>query len=44
MNENDVLEVAAEDPETRVIVAYLEGVAKGRLFFDTLRAVAARKP
>ena len=44
LNESDLLEAAAEDPETRVILAYLEGVAKGRLFFDTLRAVAARKP
>jgi acetyl coenzyme A synthetase (ADP forming)-like protein len=44
LNESDLLKAAAEDPETRVILAYLEGVANGRLFFDTLRAVAARKP
>ncbi|HEX9126298.1 MAG TPA: acetate--CoA ligase family protein, partial [Methylomirabilota bacterium] len=44
LNESDLLEAAAEDSETRVILAYLEGVANGRLFFDTLRAVAARKP
>ena len=44
LNESDLLLAAAEDPETRVIVAYLEGVANGRRFVETLRAVAATKP
>ena len=44
LTESDVLEAAADDPETRVIVAYLEGLADGRRFFDALRATAARKP
>jgi len=44
LNESDLLLAAAEDPETRVIVAYLEGVADGRRFVETLRAVAATKP
>jgi acetyltransferase len=44
LTETDVLEAVAEDPETRVIVAYLEGVADGRRFFETLRAVAPRRP
>ena len=34
----------ADDPETRVIVAYLEGLADGRRFFEALRATTARKP
>ena len=44
LTESDVLEAAADDPETRVIVAYLEGLADGRRFFEALRATAARKP
>ena len=44
LTESDVLEAAADDPETQVIVAYLEGLADGRRFFDALRATAARKP
>jgi acetyltransferase len=44
LTESDVLEAAAEDPETRVIVAYLEGLADGRRFFGALRGATARKP
>ena len=44
LTETDMLAAAAEDPETQVIVAYLEGVADGRRFFETLRAVTAAKP
>ena len=44
LNESDLLEAATDDPETRVILTYLEGVAHGRRFFETLRAVAGRKP
>ena len=44
LTETDVLEAVAEDPETQVIAAYLEGVADGRRFFETLRAVTAKKP
>jgi acetate---CoA ligase (ADP-forming) len=44
LTESDVLEAAADDPETRVIVAYLEGLADGRRFFDALRATTVRKP
>jgi acetyltransferase len=44
LTESDVLEAAAGDPETQVIVAYLEGLADGRRFFDALRATTARKP
>jgi acetyltransferase len=44
LTEADVLRAAADDPETRVIAAYLEGVADGRRFFETLRVVSALKP
>jgi len=44
LTESDVLEAAANDPETRVIVAYLEGLADGRRFFEALRATTPHKP
>lgn len=44
VNETDVIEALADDPHTRVILGYLEGVADGRAFFGALAAAAARKP
>jgi acetyltransferase len=44
VTETDVLRALAEDDETRVVAAYLEGVADGRAFFEALAAVAPRKP
>jgi acetyltransferase len=44
LTETDVLAAAAEDPDTQVIVAYVEGVADGRRFYEVLRKVTARKP
>jgi acetate---CoA ligase (ADP-forming) len=44
LTESDVLAAAADDPETRVIAAYLEGLADGRRFFEALRATTTRKP
>jgi acyl-CoA synthetase (NDP forming) len=40
----DYLDYYAADPETRVGLAYVEGVPDGRAFFDRTRAVAAQKP
>jgi acyl-CoA synthetase (NDP forming) len=40
----DFLEFYADDPETDVALAYVEGVADGRDFFERLRAVCERKP
>jgi acyl-CoA synthetase (NDP forming) len=40
----DYLEYFAADPETRVVLAYLEGVADGRRFADAVRRLTARKP
>jgi acetate---CoA ligase (ADP-forming) len=44
ITEADVLSAVASDPETRVIVGYIEGVADGRRFFAALREAAAVKP
>ena len=44
VNETDLLGALADDPDTRVILGYLEGVADGRAFFAALAAAAARKP
>jgi acetyltransferase len=40
----DFLDYYAEDPETAVGLAYVEGVTDGRAFFERLRSVAARLP
>lgn len=40
----EMLRYMADDPETTVIGAYVEGVPDGRGFFEGLRAAAARKP
>ena len=40
----DFLEYYAEDPETGVGLAYVEGIRDGRAFFDRLRALTPRQP
>jgi len=44
LDETELLRAVAEDAESRVIVAYLEGVADGRAFAAALREAAALKP
>lgn len=44
VTESDLLAALADDPETRVILGYIEGVADGTRFFAALRDAAARKP
>jgi acyl-CoA synthetase (NDP forming) len=44
LNETDFLDYFAQEPETRVIAAYIEGLGDGRRFLDTLRRATARKP
>lgn len=44
VSESDVLAATVDDPETRVIAAYLEGVADGRRFAEALGELAGRKP
>jgi acetyltransferase len=40
----DALASLAADPETRVAVAYIEGLPNGRRFVDVARALTERKP
>ena len=40
----DYVDLMAEDPRTRVIGMYIEGVRDGRRFFDSLQRAAARFP
>ena len=44
LTETDVFRALLDDDETRVVAAYLEGVADGRAFVDALGALAAVKP
>lgn len=44
LNESDFLDYFANDPETEIIAAYVEGLQDGRRFFDALRRAASRKP
>ncbi|MDD5038901.1 MAG: CoA-binding protein [Dehalococcoidales bacterium] len=44
LNESDYLEYLARDPETKVIMMYVEGVRDGKRFFNTLRHAAGVKP
>lgn len=44
VSECDVLEPVAEDPNTRVICLYLEGVHDGRRFVEVAQRVARNKP
>ena len=44
INECDLLDYFAWDPETKVIAAYIEGISDGRRFADALKKAAAAKP
>lgn len=44
INEADLLEYLAEDAETKVILAYIEGVKEGSRFLDIVRRVSKTKP
>ncbi len=44
LNEADFLEYLAEDADTKVIQAYIEGVRDGRRFLDVARRVSRVKP
>jgi acetyl coenzyme A synthetase (ADP forming)-like protein len=44
LTEVDFLKNFADDPNTRVIVCYLESIADGPAFMDALREVTQRKP
>ena len=44
LRETELLEYLADDPETGIIVLYVEGVADGDGFFRALKHAAANKP
>jgi acetyltransferase len=44
VSEVEMLDYLADDPETRVIVTYLEGFSDGRSFVEAARKVTPRKP
>jgi acetyl coenzyme A synthetase (ADP forming)-like protein len=44
LSASDYLEYFGQDPKTRVIMVYLEGVKKGREFLDVARRVGCTKP
>ncbi len=44
IDESELLEYLAWDPETEIIAAYIEGVRGGRRFLPAMRAAAATKP
>jgi len=44
VDENDSLEYLGRDPDTKVIMVYLEGAADGRRLLETLEHVTIQKP
>ena len=44
LNESDFLDYFSQDPETKIILMYIEGVKDGRRFFNALRQAATIKP
>ncbi len=44
VDESELLEYLSQDPETKIIAAYIEGVKDGRRFLSALKEAATRKP
>jgi acyl-CoA synthetase (NDP forming) len=44
LNECDYLDYFSHDPETKLIIMYVEGVRDGKRFFSSLRQAASAKP
>ncbi len=44
VDEVDILEYLMDDPETKVIVMYIEGIKRGREFIETARRITRIKP
>ena len=44
LNEADLLEYFTQDTETKIIIAYIEGVKEGKRFFQALKVAAQNKP
>ncbi|HKK44551.1 MAG TPA: acetate--CoA ligase family protein, partial [Balneolaceae bacterium] len=44
VNETQMIRVLSEDPQTKVIAAYIEGVSDGHAFLETARKTSYKKP
>ncbi len=44
VDEGDLINYLADDDETKVIAAYIEGVANGRKFMDAIKRASMKKP
>jgi acyl-CoA synthetase (NDP forming) len=44
LNVLDFLEYLGEDPETKIIIAYFEGIKDGRRFYQLTREISKKKP
>ncbi|MDH5390125.1 MAG: CoA-binding protein [Candidatus Bathyarchaeota archaeon] len=44
LNETDFMEYLAEDPDTKIIALYIEGVKDGQRFLQTVQEINKRKP
>jgi acyl-CoA synthetase (NDP forming) len=44
LNALDFLEYLGEDPETKIIIAYFEGIKDGRRFYQLTREISKKKP
>lgn len=44
VKEYEVIQYLSEDPETRAIFAYVEGISDGEKFLDTMPESASKKP
>jgi acetyl coenzyme A synthetase (ADP forming)-like protein len=44
VDESDLLNYLADDPQTKVITLYIEGVKNGRKFFEAAKNVTRKKP
>lgn len=44
LDSSDFIAYLGEDPKTKIIAAYIEGVKDGRKFFNVLKKVAGNKP
>ncbi len=44
IRESELLSYFEQDPETRIIAMYIEGIEDGEVFFNVLKSAASRKP
>lgn len=44
LESTDFLEYLGDDPETKVIAAYIEGVKDGKRFFEVVKKISKKKP